>query len=160
MAGGVQRPAHLADQHRRGSLSPRPVRLLATYGSVPSMATFDAPSRETCSIRRPRTNTPLQAFVTMNDPVYVECSQALARRLIAEGGATPESRVRFGLELCLGRPASEKQIAPLVQLFSTEFGEYSKSEADAKAAAGDTLPCRRGSRRPRWPRGLSSRTSC
>jgi hypothetical protein len=106
----------------------------------PSMATFDAPSRETCSIRRPRTNTPLQAFVTMNDPVYVECSQALARRLMAEGGATPESRVRFGLELCLGRPASEKQIAPLTQLFTTELGEYSKNDADAKAAAGETLP--------------------
>jgi hypothetical protein len=104
------------------------------------MATFDAPSRETCSIRRPRTNTPLQAFVTMNDPVYVECSQALARRLIVEGGATPESRVRFGLELCLGRPASEKQIAPLTQLFTTELGEYSRNDADAKAAAGDTLP--------------------
>src|SRR5207244_3435749 len=55
----------------------------------PSMATFDAPSRETCTVRRIRTNTPLQAFVTLNDPVYVEAAQALARRVIKEGGASP-----------------------------------------------------------------------
>ena len=49
----------------------------------PSMATFDAPSREICTVRRIRTNTPLQAFVTLNDPVYVEAAQALARRIVA-----------------------------------------------------------------------------
>ena len=49
----------------------------------PSMATFDAPSREICTVRRVRTNTPLQAFVTLNDPVYVEAAQALARRIVA-----------------------------------------------------------------------------
>src|SRR5437762_4327071 len=67
----------------------------------PSMATFDAPSRETCSLRRIRTNTPLQAFVTMNDPAYVEASQALARRIMRGCplgvGATVEQRVRYGL---------------------------------------------------------------
>ena len=47
----------------------------------PSMATFDAPSRESCTLRRLPTNTPLQAFVTMNDPVFVECAQALGRRI-------------------------------------------------------------------------------
>ena len=52
----------------------------------PSMATFDAPSREICAIRRVRTNTPLQSFVTLNDPVYVEAAQALARRIVREGG--------------------------------------------------------------------------
>ncbi len=52
----------------------------------PSMATFDAPSREICAIKRVRTNTPLQSFVTLNDPVYVEAAQALARRIVREGG--------------------------------------------------------------------------
>ena len=47
----------------------------------PSMATFDAPNREVCTIRRVRTNTPLQALVTLNDPVYVEAAQALGRRM-------------------------------------------------------------------------------
>ena len=53
----------------------------------PSMATFDAPSREICTVRRIRTNTPLQALVTLNDPVYVEAAQALARRIVARGRA-------------------------------------------------------------------------
>ena len=52
----------------------------------PSMATFDAPNREVCTVRRVRTNTPLQALVTLNDPAYIEAAQALARRLVKEGG--------------------------------------------------------------------------
>ncbi|MEY3485736.1 MAG: hypothetical protein RLZZ586_1463, partial [Pseudomonadota bacterium] len=51
----------------------------------PSFTTFDAPNRETCTLRRGRSNTPLQAFVTLNDPVFVEASQGLARRVLKEG---------------------------------------------------------------------------
>src|SRR5207245_10274683 len=76
----------------------------------PSMAAFDAPSRETCAIRRVRTNTPLQAFVTLNDPVYVEAAQALARRIMKEGGMMPEDRVKFALRLCLCRPPLDNQV--------------------------------------------------
>ena len=65
----------------------------------PSMATFDAPSREVCTVRRPRTNTPLQALVTLNDPVYVEAAQALARRMVREGGSTDPERAVRGLSL-------------------------------------------------------------
>ena len=57
----------------------------------PSMATFDAPNREVCTVRRDRSNTPLQALVTLNDPVYMEASQALARRM-AGAGATPAEK--------------------------------------------------------------------
>src|SRR3712207_7605519 len=56
------------------------------------------------------TSTPLQAFVTMNDPVYVECSQALGRRLMKEGGGAVADRVRFGLRLVLQR-ADRKSVA-------------------------------------------------
>ncbi|MBW8883906.1 MAG: DUF1553 domain-containing protein, partial [Planctomycetia bacterium] len=55
----------------------------------PSMATFDAPNREVCTLRRDRTNTPLQALVTLNDPVYLEAAQALARRIAASGSSPP-----------------------------------------------------------------------
>jgi hypothetical protein len=98
----------------------------------PSMTTFDAPSRETCSARRSRTNTPLQAFVTMNDPVYVEASQALARRIVREGGGSPSERAAFALRLCLVRPPTEAQIAALVELYETELAHY---QSDAQAAA-------------------------
>ena len=64
----------------------------------PSLATFDAPSREVCTMRRLRTNTPLQALVVLNDPVYVEASQALARRIVREGGGRSRSVPRYGLD--------------------------------------------------------------
>ncbi len=83
----------------------------------PSMAVFDAPSREICAIRRIRTNTPLQSFVTLNDPVYVEAAQALARRIVREGGTNVASRVRHGLRLCLCRPPRPEQVEPLVDLY-------------------------------------------
>jgi hypothetical protein len=98
----------------------------------PSMTTFDAPSREICTLRRVRTNTPLQAFVTLNDPVYVEIAQALARRIVKEGGTTPEARARYGLSLCLCRPASAEQVQQVLKLYQNEHERY---HADAKAAA-------------------------
>ncbi|MDX1947525.1 MAG: DUF1553 domain-containing protein [Pirellulaceae bacterium] len=105
----------------------------------PSMTTFDAPSRETCSLRRFRTNTPLQAFVTMNDPVYVEASQALARRIMTEGGASPRERAAFGLALCLARPASDAQIASITKLYEAEFTHYRSDSAAAEKMAADPL---------------------
>jgi len=97
----------------------------------PSMATFDAPSREVCTLRRIQTSTPLQAFVTLNDPVYVECAQALARRIMMEGGPTTDDRARFALRLCLCRPPEEQRVRRLVTLYDTELEHYQK---DQKAA--------------------------
>lgn len=105
----------------------------------PSMATFDAPSREICTVRRIRTNTPLQAFVTMNDPVYVEAAQALARRIVREGGTTPEDQARFALQLCLVRPPAEKQVQAVLELYQSELTHYRKHEADAQKLATDPL---------------------
>jgi hypothetical protein len=103
------------------------------------MATFDAPSRESCTFRRLPTNTPLQAYVTLNDPVYVEAAQALARRLISEGGATAEDRIRFGLNLVLARPATPSQIAELKKLFESEMAHYRDNEKDAAKLATEPL---------------------
>jgi hypothetical protein len=118
------------DRHRRG---------LYTFWRrtipYPSMATFDAPSREICTVRRIRTNTPLQAFVTMNDPVFVEAARALARRVMKEGGATPEERARYALQLCLCRPASPEQVDRIVELFKTEREHYGKDSTAALALA-------------------------
>jgi mono/diheme cytochrome c family protein len=122
------------DRHRRG---------LYTFWRrtvpYPSMATFDATSRETCTVRRIRTNTPLQAFVTLNDPVYVECAQALARRIVKEGGRTTEQRARFGLRLCLCRPPRAEQVKQVIQLFQTERERYRKDTKAALALATEPL---------------------
>ena len=96
----------------------------------PSMTTFDAPSREACTVRRLPTNTPLQAFVTMNDPVFVECAQALARRIVREGGADLAARLKFALQLCTARPPDDAQVKALAALYESELATY-RADADA-----------------------------
>jgi hypothetical protein len=81
----------------------------------PSMDTFDAPSREVCVVRRTRTNTPLQALVTMNDPVYVEASQAFARELLTAPGIVgvdenaESQRLELGFRMCLSRVSTSDE---------------------------------------------------
>jgi hypothetical protein len=91
----------------------------------PSMAAFDAPNREVCALRRPRSNTPLQALVTLNDPVYVEASQALARRIAETQGSTLD-KVRYGFRLCLARPPGEKESRALLNLYEAARADYAK----------------------------------
>jgi hypothetical protein len=105
----------------------------------PSMAAFDAPSREVCAVKRTRTNTPLQAFVTLNDPVYVEAAQALARRIMAEGGSTAQDRARFALRLCLARPPADEQVSVLAKLYHLARNRYSGNHGDAVTLATEPL---------------------
>jgi len=105
----------------------------------PSMATFDAPSREVCTVRRPRTNTPLQALVTMNDPAYVEAAQALARRMIREGGSRPADRAARGFRLVLSRQPAAAEIDRLVRLHDDARAEYAAAPDDAEKMATDPL---------------------
>jgi hypothetical protein len=105
----------------------------------PSLQTFDSTSRESCTLRRSRTNTPLQAFVTLNDPVYVEAAQALARRIVREGGESVRSRAAHGLELCLLRAPGEERVSVLVDLYEGELEVFSRDEAAALALATDPL---------------------
>lgn len=104
----------------------------------PSMATFDAPNREVCTVRRPRSNTPLQALVTLNDPVYVEAAQALSRRMIREGGSNPADRVVRGFRLVLTRSPTGPEVDRLVKLFGDAAEKYRSDEAAAKEMA--TVP--------------------
>jgi mono/diheme cytochrome c family protein len=105
----------------------------------PSMSTFDAPNRDTCIVRRARTNTPLQALVTMNDPVYIEAAQALARRLMKDGGKTTEERAAFAVKLALVRPATDAEVKRLVRLFEESKAKYAKDAAKATAFATNPL---------------------
>src|SRR5260370_32591513 len=61
----------------------------------PSLVAFDAPSREECTVERPRSNTPLQALVLLNDPIYVEAARAFAECILRESGSGTESRIQF-----------------------------------------------------------------
>lgn len=104
----------------------------------PSMATFDAPNREVCTVRRPRTNTPLQALVTLNDPVYVEAAQALARRMVREGGSNAADRAIRGFRLVLARSPTGSEVDRLVKLFDDAVAEYREDGPAAKEMA--TVP--------------------
>jgi len=105
----------------------------------PSMITFDAPSRNVCSVKRPRTNTPLQALTTLNDPVYVEAAQALARRMVKAGGATPETRATYGFRLCLSRPPRDAELKRLVDLQRTAREKFAKAPKEAVQMATEPL---------------------
>jgi hypothetical protein len=122
------------DRYRRG--------LYTTWrrsSPYPSMATFDAPNREVCIVRRARTNTPLQALVTLNDPVYVEASQALARRMVSSGEPTAPDRARYGFRLCVARPPRDDELARLVQLYEKALARFTQSPAEAEKLATDPL---------------------
>ncbi len=121
------------DMHRRALYTEW--RRTAPY---PSMATFDAPNREVCTLRRNRSNTPLQALVTMNDPVYIEAAQALARRMVA-AGSSAEEKVRAGVRLTLIRPPSEKEVQRLVALHAAVLPSYRQDEKKALEMATNPI---------------------
>jgi hypothetical protein len=122
------------DRYRRG---------LYTYWRrtvpYPSMATFDAPSREICTMRRVATNTPLQALVTLNDPVYVEAAQALARRLVVSGGPSIDERCALALRLALARAPSGKQVEQLAAVYRDALANYQRDAEAARQMATDPL---------------------
>ena len=104
----------------------------------PSMATFDAPNREVCTVRRDRTNTPLQALVTLNDPVYVEAAQSLARTMQTKGNS-PAEQLEKGFEICLSRTPSQQELDRLVALYEEVRGDYSKDLELARKMATDPI---------------------
>lgn len=97
----------------------------------PEMNTFDAPSRESCIVRRERTNTPLQALLLLNDPQYVEAARGLAERTMHEGGDSVEQRARFLFQTATCRQPQVDELSDLVAAYEQEFEHY---RANAKAA--------------------------
>lgn len=105
----------------------------------PSMAIFDAPNRDVCVVRRVPTNTPLQALVTLNDPVYVEAAQALARRVVADGGPDTRARASFAIRHVLSRPGTSAEVARITELVRDATARYRETPAQAKLMATDPL---------------------
>lgn len=98
----------------------------------PSFVTFDGGSGEVCQIRRIRTNTPLQALVTLNDPVYLEAAAALARRMMTEA-ADSDSRAARGLRLALVRTLEKGESTPLTKLYEDAKRTFTTSPQQARA---------------------------
>ena len=103
----------------------------------PQMQTFDAPDRETCTVSRERTNTPLQALVLLNDPTYVESARILAERMMTQGGTTPAERIRFAFRLATARPPTERETTVLTELFQKQKTRYAASRDDALKLLGN-----------------------
>ncbi len=122
------------DQYRRGLYTSW--RRTTPY---PSMTTFDAPSREVCTIRRIRTNTPLQALVTLNDPVYVETAQALARRMMFKKNTTTQEKIKFGFRCCLARTPTQRELDRLTSLFEAMKKQYEQTPKEAKLLATEPI---------------------
>jgi len=97
-----------------------------------SMEIFNAPSRETCTVRRERTDTPLQALVTLNDPQFVEAARYLAQRTLKEGGDKPESRIDFLARRLLARPFSAEETRVVNKTLDDLLAYYRSHHEDAK----------------------------
>jgi hypothetical protein len=98
----------------------------------PAMQVFDASSREYCMVRETRTNTPLQALNLMNDVTYVEAARMFAQRMLQEGGARNEDRIRFGFRLATGREPAGSETQLLLSSLDAQL-EYFQGRPDAAA---------------------------
>jgi hypothetical protein len=96
------------------------------------MEVFNAPNREHCVVCRERTNTPLQALVTLNDPQFIEAARRLAGHALREGGADFHSRVKFVAERLLGRQLRAEEESIVKASFDELAGHYKAHEEDAR----------------------------
>jgi hypothetical protein len=101
---------------------------------------FDAPSREVACERRPRSNTPVQALVTLNDPAYLSAAAALAKRIVTEGGVNEKQRLAFAFKAVLARQPSSKESSTLLDLYRESLRKYQGDSAAAKAMARAESP--------------------
>lgn len=98
----------------------------------PMLKTLDAPEREFCTLQRSRTNTPLQSLLLLNGPQFVEAAQAMARRLLREGGASVETKVTLGFRLATGRRPTLEEAELIESLYHAEIRRFTADEVAAK----------------------------
>jgi len=96
----------------------------------PNMMIFDAPTREYCTVRRSRSNTPLQALVVLNDPHFVEASRALADRMLLHGGKSSRDRLRYGFRLATARVPKADEIK-LLEAALRDQAQIYKNDTEA-----------------------------
>jgi len=99
----------------------------------PQMLLFDSPSREYCTVRRSRTNTPLQALTLLNEITFVEAARVLAQHMLEEGGKTPEARIAYAFRRAMARGPSAEESRVLAAGVAKRLQKYRASpEAAAK----------------------------
>jgi Protein of unknown function (DUF1553)/Protein of unknown function (DUF1549)/Planctomycete cytochrome C len=111
------------------------------YRSVPypMLQAFDAPNGDFACVRRTRSNTPLQALATLNEPIYMECARALAILTLERGGSTRTDRLDYAFRRCLARSAGEVERSTLLGLLEKEMRRFEAPGADVWAVAtGDS----------------------
>ncbi|MEO7531649.1 MAG: DUF1553 domain-containing protein, partial [Sediminibacterium sp.] len=130
--GASWKKSDSCDQYRRA---------LYTYwkrsAPYPSMITFDGTSREVCTARRIRTNTPLQSLTTLNDSAYIETAQYFAYRMQALGGNDVKKQIGKGYELAMYKPASPEKIVVFEKLYNNALQKFRTDKIKMKAMAGN-----------------------
>jgi hypothetical protein len=106
----------------------------------PSFMTFDAPSREECTVNRTNSNTPLQALVLLNDPIYVEAARVFAQKMLSEGGKTLSEQIDWAFLRALGRPATSEEKTVLTDLHAKNLTRFRAEPLAARQflTVGDT----------------------
>jgi len=99
----------------------------------PSMVTFDAPNREVCTAVRPRTTTPLQALVLMNDPAYIEAARGLAQRVMKEETGDAADKIRYAFRLTVGRNPQKSEVAVLEKIYREQLINFTNDKKSAEA---------------------------
>jgi hypothetical protein len=102
----------------------------------PSLTTFDAPDRQVCVAARPRTNTPLQALVLLNDPIYLECARGLGQRAFREGGTDLDGRLRYAFRLCTARLPGPGELDVLRRVYRGQRARFDRDPAAADRLLG------------------------
>jgi hypothetical protein len=115
------------------------------YRSVPypMLQTFDAPNGDFSCVRRVRSNTPLQALTTLNEPIFMDCARALALRTVRAGGATDAERLTYAFRCCLSRKPTDRESAALLTLLHKQARHFAQEGAnpwDLAAADPDRPP--------------------
>lgn len=115
-------------------------RAMYTFGfrsvPFPMLQAFDAPNGDYSCVRRTRSNTPLQALATLNEPVSVECARALAELTLRAGGATDAARMSFAFRRCLTREPSAEESRELLGLLDRQKNRFQSDEAKARELIG------------------------